>query len=362
MKVLHIINSLATGGAEKLLIDSLPKYQDYGVEVDLLLLNGKEHPFLKSFQDNFRGKIFSLGTKSVYNIFNVFKIIKYLNKYDIVHVHLFPSQYFVVFAKIISLSKTQLIFTEHNTSNRRLQNYIFRKFDKLIYGFYKNIVCISEEIREILIKHTHLDKSRFVLIENGIDLSKINNVKPLQKNTIDNKINSDDKILIQVSGFRKQKDQKTLIRALLHLPEYIKLVLVGDGVLKNECEAYTRDLGLSQRVVFLGQRLDVLELLKTSDIVVLSSNYEGLSLSSIEGMASNKPFLASNVPGLREIVKDAGILFSLGNDKEIAQNVNNLLLDSTYYNMVVDKCLARASSFDIIKMVKKHIQLYKQCQ
>ena len=153
-------------------------------------------------------------------------------------------------------------------------------------------------------------------------------------------------------------DRSTLIKALKLLPEHIKLILVGDGPLKRECEMLVAELGLNERVLFLGIRTDVPQLLKTADIVVLSSKYEGLSLSSIEGMASGKPFVASNVPGLKEVVQGAGILFEQGNDKELAFKINELLENENYYNEIVGKCLERASNYDIEIMVNKHIDLY----
>ena len=81
------------------------------------------------------------------------------------------------------------------------------------------------------------------------------------------------------------------------LPLEVKLVLAGEGVLKKKCQDLVETLKLKERVVFLGLRMDIPQLLKTADVVVLSSKYEGLSLSSIEGLAAGKPFVASDVPG-----------------------------------------------------------------
>ena len=168
MKILHIINSLATGGAEKLIIETLPLYAKQGLKIDLLLLNGAAHPFLEELASKKCCEIFNLGTSSVYNPITIFKIIPYLKKYDIVHVHLFPAQYWVVLAKLLSFSKTKLIFTEHNTTNRRLENPIFRFIDKWIYQFYAGVIAITAEIKTLLLKHTALSEVRFTVIENGV--------------------------------------------------------------------------------------------------------------------------------------------------------------------------------------------------
>jgi len=359
MKILQIINSLDTGGAEKLLLETIPIYIEKGVEMDILVLNGKDYPFMTELKELNCCKIYSLGFQSVYNPIHIFKIIPYLKKYDLIHVHLFPAQYWVVLAKLVSFSKSKLIFTEHNTSNRRLESQLFSLIDKHFYRFYTAVICITTEIKELLLNHTRLPLTRLHLIENGVNLINIINAKALKKEDINVSLKHTDKIIIQVSSFRPQKDQATLIRAMKLLPDNIKLFLIGDGLLRNDCEALVMKLYLQKRVLFLGLRIDVPQLLKTSDIVVLSSKYEGLSLSSIEGMASGKPFVASDVPGLSEIVKNAGVLFECGDVKELADIIKELLDNPKYYSDVVLSCQAKAVGYGINRMIDSHILLYK---
>ncbi len=358
MKVLHLINSLDTGGAEKLLLDTLPLYREKGIDAQLLLLNGSEHQFVQQLRKSGL-PYFSLGKGSVYNPLHVFRLIGYLKKFDIVHVHLFPSQYWAVFAKILSFSKTKLVFTEHNTSNRRLENPIFRIIDSIVYKFYTRIVCISPEIRDMLIKHTGLPENRFVVITNGVDISAIQKAQPIPKTEIHSSLSNTDFVLLQVAAFREQKDQKSLIQAMPFLPENVKLLLVGDGSLRTECENLTSELKLENRVFFLGKRLDVAQLLKSADAIVLSSHYEGVSLSSIEGMASGKPFVASDVPGLKEVVQGAGILVHPKHPKALADAISKLQSDKNYRNAIAESCQKRASEFDISHLISRHIALYE---
>ncbi|MBF8457249.1 glycosyltransferase [Kaistella sp. G5-32] len=361
MKILHVINSLATGGAEKLVVDTLPLYAEHGIEIDLLLLNGTEYPFFKELASLKCCGIFTLGMGSVYNPLHVLKIIPFLKNYDAVHIHLFPVQYWVVLAKIFSRSKTKLIFTEHSTSNRRIQGNVFMRFtDVIFYRQYNKIICITAKIQEILQYYTKLDNKKFVVIQNGVDLSKISQAIPTDKRLLPNDYTDNNLYLIQVSSFQEPKDQKTLIRAMTLLPNHYQLILVGVGPLKKECEDLAANLGLKNRVSFLGTRMDVAALLKMVDIIILSSKYEGLSLSSIEGMASGKPFVASDVPGLKEVVSGAGILFPVGDEKKLAKEILHLSNDPDHYAATVEKCLARAKEYDISKMVAEHINLYEE--
>ena len=146
---------------------------------------------------------------------------------------------------------------------------------------------------------------------------------------------------------------------MINLPKRVKLLLVGDGITKKECISLVKELGLQERVLFLGLRMDVPQLLKTADVIVLSSKYEGLSLSSIEGMASGRPFVAADVPGLSEVVDGAGVLFPMGDDKILAIKISKLIEDKLYYEKVVAACQNRAANYDIKTMVEKHLTLYK---
>lgn len=357
MKVLQIINSLNTGGAEKILCDTIPLYRKKGIEMDLLLLNGTKYPLLEELEIKSDCKIFSLGEGSPYNPFLIFKIIPFLKKYDVVHVHLFPALYWVSFAKLLSISKTKIIFTEHNTTNNRRSKTLLKLFDRIVYRQYDTLITISEIVDSNLKNYLPTKNFSFKLIKNGVDLLKIFNAKPLTKSSFEQ--NEDKKILIQVSSFTAQKDQKTLIRSLVHLPENTELWLVGDGPLKKDCEKEVDSLLLKARVKFLGIRMDVPALLKTADVVVLSSKHEGLSLASIEGMASGKPFIASDVPGLTDVVKGAGILFSQGNERMLAEKILELLNNPSLYSSISEACVERSKEYNIEIMVNKHIDLYK---
>lgn len=361
IKVLGIINNLNTGGAEKLIVDTLPLL-NMQCKYDLYLLTTKNYPFEELLFKKWSHKIIQSKTDNVYHIKHLINLIKLMKNYDVVHVHLFPAQYYVWLAKILSFSKTKIIVTEHNTTNNRLSHKFIALFDKYTYRFFDATVCISEEIKQIMLKYTGLKENKFPVIENGVLLETIFNAQPISKNEIEG-MNENDIMLLQVSGFRTQKDQKTLIKSLKHLPENVKLCLAGVGVTLDECKNLVNQLNLNHRVFFVGVRTDIPQLLKTADIVVLSSHFEGLSLASIEGMASGKPFIASDVPGLHEVVKGAGLLFEDKNDKQLALHIQKLMEDKVFYEKVALACQERAKQYDIQKMVDQQVELYKKlCQ
>ena len=358
MKVAHLINSMGTGGAENLIAESVSVFKNKGVVVDVILLNGTATPFLNKLQANGCTPVI-LGLQSVYNPLLIFKIIPLLKKYDIVHVHLFPALYYSAIAKFFSFSKVKLLFTEHNTVNKRLSNSFFVRFDQFIYQFYTKIICISAEIEIILHAKIPITKNKTVVILNGINLKKETSKILLQPQDLFKNATANTKFITQVAGFRVQKDQPTAIKAMQLLPQNRVLLLVGEGTEREACQKLAVQLGVADRVVFLGIRSDVSAILHLSHFVVLASHHEGLSLASIEGLASGKPFIASDVPGLHEVVAGAGLLFEDGDYKALAQHILQLDTNFNFYNQTVKNCLKRAAEFDIEIMVQKQIELYK---
>lgn len=355
MRVLQIINSLNTGGAEKLLLDSLPLYEKKNIRVDILILQKTETPFLEQLQTNFKGRIFFSTVKSLYNPRQIRIVRKYIKNYDIVHVHLFPSLYWVALAKNSSKRFPILIFTEHNTENRRINNPTLRFFDKLIYRSYKIITAISLEVKIALIYKLKIKSDKIKVIYNGINVESFSYSERYP--TTDFFSRENIKLMIQVSRFSKQKDQKTAIRALKLLPINYCMLFVGDGETRFACTELVKELELESRVLFLGNRMDVPKLLKTSDIVIQSSNWEGFGLAAVEGMAAGKPVIASNVPGLSNIVSGAGLLFERGNEYELAEKILSLESSELYYD-TKQKCVERSISYNINYMVDHTINLY----
>jgi len=362
MRVLQVINSLEVGGAEKLLLDIIPEFNRRNVKVDLLVLWENDHYFLKKLNDLKCCNIYILNSSrnflDMYSIRNILALKNIMKDYDIIHAHLFPSFYFVAFANFFLFHKNiKLFFSEHSTQNRRKDIYLFRIIDKMVYLIYDIIVCVSPAVFEF-VHNTYKINKKLVLVQNGVFIDNIYNSKTIDRNLIYSNLNEKDIIITQISSFRKVKDQETLIRAIYLLPSNYKLLLVGEGENYSNCKDLTESLNLNSRVYFLGVRHDVGSILKSSDIVVLSSNYEGLSLSSIEGMASGKPFIASNVPGLTDIVKNYGLLFEKNNPNDLAKQILSLE-NKEFYMQIVEKCLTRAKSYDMNIMLDSFISLYE---
>jgi len=357
MKILHVINSLASGGAEHLVAEMSVLQQARGNEVEVLLLRGGNSPF-RNLLDDARVRVFDFGTENnVYSPRNIFRIIPFLKNYELVHVHLFPAQYWVALAKIISRSRVRLITTEHSTDNRRRHIAWAWFFDKIIYRQYSKIFGISEKTTDALKNHLGVPEGIITTIENGINLENFRSAKAFPRDALVPK--SCKTLLVQVAGFRTAKDQDTVIRALKILPESVFAIFVGDGERRAECECLADELGVRSRAIFLGIRADVPAILATADIVVMSSHWEGFGLAAVEGMAARKPTLASDVPGLADVVGGAGILFPCGDASALAREISHLAEDKIFYEENANACAKRAEDFDVHKMSEAYLCAYE---
>lgn len=358
MRILHVINSLSIGGAEKLLSELVPLQINEGNQVDVIRFAPGETDFACRLKDA-GVKVLTLGhrEKDIYNPLIIFKLMRYINKYDLVHVHLFPAQYWVAIAAWLQRSKTCLITTEHSTDNRRRKLIGFKWIDRFIYSRYHKVVAISDKTAESLSRYLQ-SKDRICVINNGIDLIQVQNAVPLDIYDLIH-IPKGSTIILQVARFSEQKDQDTVIRSLKYLPDSYHIVFVGDGPRRKECENLAQNEEVRNRTHFCGTRNDVPGILKAVDIVVMSSHCEGFGLAAVEGMAVGKPVVASDVPGLAEVIKDAGILFSEGDVQTLAKEIKNLIEDPIYYHEVKNKCIERAKRYDIHIMKDQYDSVYR---
>lgn len=361
MRILHVITSLHIGGAERLMVDLLPILRDAGNNVELLLFDGLDTPFKKELKQKgivvhqlFPGGDVKYIKFRVYNPINILRLRQYLGGYDIIHTHNTACQLFVPLSKWLFRKKTVLVTTEHNATNRRRDKSWLKSIDCWMYRQYSRIICIADQTNENLQEYIGA-QSKILTIYNGVNISQF--VKPI--NDICGKTNY---VLSMVAAFRLQKDHETLLRAMSRLPMNYRLQLVGRDFLDRvpSLKAMCKSLGIEDRVDFMGGRTDIPDILAGSDVVVLSSHWEGLSLSSIEGMASGRPFVASDVDGLHEMVGGAGVLFPHGDDKALAEKIQYLCEHPDEYRAVAERCQEKAKQYDISVMAEKYLELYKK--
>jgi glycosyltransferase involved in cell wall biosynthesis len=360
MKILHYINGLGAGGAEKLLTDILPLMKDKGHEVHLVISNEKN--LVKKYYDILKAhgvEVTNLNSAN-FNPMQVFKMVRILRKgkYDIVHAHIFPSQYWLAFASWFKPRGTWLVKSEHNFYNNRRKYKALQFLEKIVYGRYAVIISITEDVHKSL--KSWLKEVRSIVIPNGVNLKQIAKesavgnaadyafLKPGQYN------------ILMVGRFSGAKDQNTLILAMKELPDYFHLFLAGQGPLIEHSKQFANSLGLYDRVHFLGMRTDVYSLMNRVDLNVLSTQFEGLSGVTLESLASGKPFIGSDVSGVNNIVPDSRLLFPVNQPGVLAEKIIEISRNEELSRQLVKISMAHVVRYDISYMCNKYLTVYEE--
>ena len=364
MTITHIISTLAGGGAETLIKNTLPIYSQKGYDVNLILLSSKNrnNDYIKTLQDA-QVKIKSCSNGSVYNPFLIIKLRKHLVGLKHVHVHLFPTLYWVALSKILFNLKVQLLYTEHSNKNKRREKYKFtRPLERLIYKQYKTLIAITDAVKNVLTNWTA--HSNIKCINNGIDITHVNNQPFYERISLTNELaleQTNDRFLILMTGrFIDSKYQDNLIQNIIELKnDNIVLLLAGTGPLLDDLKTKYKS---RSNIKFLGFRNDVISLMKSVDLNVLLTEYEGLSGVVLESLAAQKPFLGSNVIGVKDIVPDDSFLLNNNNSTDIQQKISQLLSQEELRKKIAKKGYSFVQKYDIKIMIQKHLELYKELE
>lgn len=175
---------------------------------------------------------------------------------------------------------------------------------------------------------------------------------------------SGEKILMHISNFRPVKRVADTIHIFAKVLEKIpsKLVLVGDGPDRVECERLSRELGIAEHVRFLGKQTALPELLSSADLFLLPSQSESFGLSALEAMSCGVPVVATSMGGIPEVVVhgENGYIAELGDIDRMAKYAVELLSSTKRWQVFSEKARERAvSQFRTDLIVPQYEQLYQ---
>lgn len=354
MRVLHIIDSLVVGGAEMLVKDLAPKIRAKGIDFEILVLRLTNNPVEITVRES-GVPVHSTGIRSMYSPLQIPKISAMMDGYDVVHVQLFPAQLWAAAAHALKRHAPRLVTTEQSSWNGRRKHRWWSRLDSWMYGQYGLVACNSVGTAEGLQKWCPTVIPKLRVVNNGVLLRNFEDAEPADLSAI---VKADLPKLVFVARFYAPKDHATLLRAMTRINN-AQLVLVGDGELRGEMERLAIRLGIKERVFFLGQRTDIAQVLKACDIYVHSAEAEAFGIAACEAMAAGLPVIASDVPGLAEVVAGAGILFPVGDDQALAREIQSVLASPQRRQQMSEAGRQRAKRYGIDRIVDEYIDLYK---
>jgi N-acetyl-alpha-D-glucosaminyl L-malate synthase BshA len=287
-------------------------------------------------------------------------------KLDVFHVHYaIPHATSAYLAKqmINGTEKVKVITTLHGTDITLVGlEPSFLPLVKFSIEASDGVTAVSRFLKEKTVTNYDIIKD-IEIIPNFVDTEIF---KPNKKQCLKDRIASpNEKILIHTSNFRQVKRVTDTIRILERVIKEIpvKLVLVGDGPDRSECERLARQLNLFDHVRFLGKQDGLVEILNSSDIFLIPSQSESFGLSALEAMACGIPVVASSVGGLPELIRhnETGYIAEIGDIDRMSKYVIDLLTNEKKYELFSRNSRERAVNlFDKDKIVPLYEKYYEK--
>ena len=291
-------------------------------------------------------------------------VVKYY-KLDVLHVHYaIPHASAAYMAK--QILKTQninipYITTLHGTDITLVgKDASFEPVITFAINQSDAVTTVSQSLKEDTIEHFKI-KTDIQVIPNFIVNDEYKNI---QNDGLKAQYSPNgEKIISHISNFRKVKRIKDVVRVFGKIVEKVnvKLLMIGDGPERSSAGELCKELGICDKVIFVGKVRSTKEVLSISDLFLLPSEFESFGLSALEAFASGVPCITSNTGGLPEVNEHgfSGFLSNVGDIDDMAKNGINLLSDENMLNEFKLNALKKAKGFDIENILPLYENLYK---
>jgi glycosyltransferase involved in cell wall biosynthesis len=359
LKIAYVIDTLACGGSQRLLVDIATRLnrEHFTPRVFALTASGVLEKRLHA-----RAVPVSIYHKAKGMDFRVIpKLAHDLKAWqpDVVHTFLFTANSFGRVAAL--LARVPLIIgTEHCYCQKsRFRIWI----DRVLAKFTDRIVVVTKEIAEQVVGEYQIASSKVVMIEEGIDFAEFFPRLQLERRT---RVAAGRPRLGIVARLEPQKDHQTFLAAMalvLSKQPAAEVWVVGDGYLRAELTNQVRAAGIAEQVKFLGFREDLPDVLRNLDVFVVSSQWEGLPIALLNAIATELPFVSTAVGGIREMFADGehGRLVAPGSPSALAGAVDWVLghyLEAE--SMAASAKQKIMGTLSVERMIADHEKLYQQ--
>jgi glycosyltransferase involved in cell wall biosynthesis len=372
-KILYILDTFETGGAEKSLLD-IAMHNHEVVSVFVTLYQGNQ---LAETAQKAGIKVIALNRKEKYAFGKIAQLLLPIvreEQPDIIHATLFRAD--IVARKLKKYFSIPLVSSLVNNS------YVAERYQKLSFigklklNYIQQLdaktakkvdffVSNSQTIKDSNAKALRLDLDKIKVIYRGRELSKFTSITSQQieetKNILG--ISSTTFVLLNVSRLLDRKGQLDLLKAINEVRKTnlsLKLLIAGEGFYRSVLEQYIQENDLSAHVTLLGNREDVPVLLQLADAFVFPSHYEGLPGALIEAMMAKKTIICSDIPENKECVSDKeALIFQKGNVAQLVQMIESVIHHPNAYNDLGENAKKVAiEKFSIEKVVAQYNSFY----
>jgi glycosyltransferase involved in cell wall biosynthesis len=330
VKILHIISSGGMYGAEAVILNMSCTLNE-GLHSSLLgVFSNSANPNLQlheaAVKEGIESHLIPCNGQIDRTVTTSIRDLVARTNAEIVHAHGYKADIYTYFA--LRGSSVPLVSTCHTWYDNDLFVSLYGMADRLVLRSFAAVVAVSNEVKQRLLKAgVHEDKIH--LVQNGIDLRPFDNATPsLRKNLSSNH----PPIVGLVGRLANEKGVDIFLRSaarvLVDLPS-AKFVVVGEGPDRDKLESLIDELKIRESVSMLGRRDDMPAVYASFEIMVSASRQEGLPIAILEGMASRRALIATNVGAVPTVVLDGstGVLLPPENIEALASEIVKLLKD-----------------------------------
>ena len=361
IRVLQIIGDVVGGGVEQVILNYYRHIDRNEVQFDFILHNGA----LKSYVDNIEslgGKVYKITpykSNPVKTVLEMYKIMK--GNYQIVHSNMNALSVFPLFAAYLAGVPVRILHN-HSTDTkaeplRTFVKHLLRPFARLFANEYW---ACSKLAGEWMYGKQAVADGKVTIINNAIDLKQFA-FDEAKRNKLRKELGLQDCFVIgHVGRFMKQKNHDFLVDIFAEIvkeQDDVKLLLIGDGPLREQIENKVKTLGLDEKVIFTGVRSDVADLYNAMDVFVLPSFYEGLPVVGVEVQANGLPFLCSSNVTREILISDRIELLKL--EDGMKTWAEKILAYVNKKRIIASKDISK-SGFDIEVEAKKLGERYRK--
>jgi len=362
-RFLIVINHLAFGGAERLVVDQINELTRLGHWVELLTLVKTKKP---GFQEELilpSSQIHHLeiNFNKLENFLTLRRFLSERKEFTII-THLFLANTLVRLAALFIYSRPKLITYEHNAYyNEKTSKHFL--IDRILASFTHRLIAVSEEVRNFLIEKG-LSPDKIILVENGIDDNFVSELpdEVCTRRTLG--FVPSDLLVVSAGNVTQQKGYEVLkIIAPTLISKYRNLHFVVCGWAESEyaknLKSEIDQLDLVDHIHFLGSRSDVLSIIKSADIFFMPSLWEGLSMALLEALVMGKCILTTDIPSTKTVINDsgAGLVFPPNDAEEAITLIDMLLSDPVKRGSYEHRAKEVSSQYSIKNNVSKLLEV-----
>ena len=340
---IFFIGTLRNGGAERVVSMLASRMAEQGIDTEVLMYYDKPVFYEVSPKVKLTVVEKESGTKS--KVKNLFWLRKYF-KQNAKAVISFLAPFNIMAIAANLCNGTPIIAADRNDPTRVPSKLLIRKVRDFLYRFADGIVVQTLKNKAYFSKAV---QKKSIVIYNPVDLK--DDTGAALKETKEKKI-------VTAGRLMPQKNHKMMIRAFAEVmknhPEY-ELVIYGDGPSDTELNNLVKELGISSNVSFPGNVKDLHDRIKSAELFVLSSDYEGMPNALIEAMCLGLPVVSTKVSGATDLVKhgENGLLVDCGNCKQLEEAIDSLLSDPEKMNKFAKESVKLSNELKVDVIVRE---------